>query len=111
MNLDYYCILTTELVSPGNYKHICSRCQGVSFNQGSRLARECPKRTVASPNKRAARPPCVHLGGAVRLVPCTLCRHVKTEIKVYACGIHHECQFGNKLAGVKTCGPGCGDYT
>lgn len=50
---------------------------------------------------------CRHRGQQLRLQRCSTCRGNVRE-KVFACSIHGECQPGNKLPGVKSCG-GCAD--
>jgi hypothetical protein len=46
---------------------------------------------------------CIHRGPELRQEVCPSCG-AGTRIKVFACGIHGECQLDDKIAGLKFCG-------
>ena len=46
---------------------------------------------------------CVHRGAEIRQEPYEGCG-AGTRIKVFACGIHGECQLDDKIVGLKFCG-------
>lgn len=101
-----YCGFTTRFVGddPGDTKHDCdpAKHEPIATRQGPLIGR-CAKPEALSRPSLDQLLPCIHRGPALRQEQCATCEG-NVGIKIFACAIHGECQFEEKIAGVKSCG-------
>ncbi len=100
-----YCgFRTTYAVDfPGHVEHECDPAKhpAITVRQGLQIGRSWRPEaaTHLSLDQRLA---CIHRGSELRQEPCSTCR-IATRVKIFACGIHRECQLDRKIEQVKSC--------
>jgi len=86
---------------------MCRRSQTLYqlWEQGQGPCQQWQAETSPSPPRRT---PCRHIGMEQRTEACRSCNgHVL--IKIFACGLHHECTAIAKLTAIVDCAT-CGDF-
>lgn len=101
-----YCGFTTVFTgdSPGQIGHNCdpTKHPALTARQGLPIGRS-PRPEAASRIPLDQLLTCIHRGPELWQAPCDTCGG-GVRIKVFACAIHGECQFEDKIVEIKCCG-------